>query len=143
MPILTQEPDKVDQENTRWLRQQIDTHGWLGKSQVGVSGAQNAWLLVQHADKTPEFQSQCLKLMTDALEGEVAPADIAYLTDRVLSAAGKPQRYGTQCELIDGKATVKDCESPDQLDQRRKQVGLPPMAEYLQQVQAMYGGDNK
>ncbi len=40
----------VDRENTAWMKEQIDGHGWLGKTQVGTKGAHAAWLLVQHAD---------------------------------------------------------------------------------------------
>jgi hypothetical protein len=53
--------------------------------------------LAQYTDARPEFQRRCLDLVTDAVAaGEADPGHLAYLTDRVLCAEGRPQRYGTQ-----------------------------------------------
>ena len=133
----------IDKENTAWLEKQIETHGWLGKSLVGKSGAHDAWLLVQHADLNLNFQKKCLDLMSKMPTGEVSPVDIAYLTDRVLSAEGKPQRYGTQCETVDGKAKVKNVEDPENLNKRRAELGLEPIEEYLKRIEALYGSQSK
>ncbi len=80
--------------------------------------------LVQHADKDGKFQKRCLELMKSAGKGEVAPVDIAYLTDRVLIAEGKPQRYGTQSVIENGKAMAKNVEDRANLDKRRGSWGL-------------------
>ncbi len=130
---------KIDKENTQWLEEQIKVHGWLGKSLVGTGGAHNAWLLVQHADLNKAFQRKCLELMTDLPKGEVAPIDIAYLTDRVLAGEGKPQRYGTQCTMENGKATVQKVEDPEKLNERRAELGLEPIEKYLKQIEEVYG----
>ena len=135
---LLMELQAVDAENTRWMKEQIEAHGWLGASLVGPDGARNAWLLVQHADADPEFQQRCLDLMNDMPDGEVDKADIAYLTDRVLSAAGKPQRFGTQVEVVDGRAVVNNVEDEANLDKRRAELGLPPISEYLKLIEASY-----
>jgi pimeloyl-ACP methyl ester carboxylesterase len=136
---LLQAVRKIDQENTAWLKAQVDEHRWLGKSLVGVEGAHNAWLIVQHADEDRAFQRRCLELMNDIGGNEVSAIDLAYLTDRILSAEGKPQRFGTQTTVVDGEYTPGDVEDPENLDQRRAELGLPSMADYLEQVKAMYG----
>jgi hypothetical protein len=64
--------------------------------------------------------------------------DIAYLTDRVLVARGRPQVYGTQCEEVDGRFQPRACIEPEALDQRRKEVGLQPIKEYLQVMEEVY-----
>lgn len=135
---LVTELMRIDRENTAWLSKHVDKHGWLGKSLVGSDGAHNAWLLVQHADQNPRFQNRCLELMVKAPKGEVAPVDIAYLTDRVLRAAGKAQRYGTQCRLDGGKAKVDKVEDPANLNKRRAEMGLGSIEEYLARVEQMY-----
>ncbi len=132
---------KVDAANTKWLQAQVDKHGWLGRSLVGRQGAKDAWLLVQHADQKPKFQRRCLDLMTAMPKGEVSGANLAYLTDRVLLAEGKPQRYGTQCTMQDGKATLRKVEDRQNLNKRRKTVGLPPVEEYLRFVDKMYANE--
>lgn len=129
---------KIDRENKTWLLEKVSEHGWLGATLVGEVGAHHAWLLVQHADQDLPFQKKCLTLMTAMPRGEVAPVDIAYLTDRVLSAEGKPQRYGTQCQIVEGKAVVKKVEDPENLDARRADLGLNPIDEYLEFVESVY-----
>lgn len=130
---------EADRDNTAWLKEMIDKHGWPGKSLVGSAGEQNSWLLAQHADADREFQEFCLKKMQAMPKGEVEPRNIAYLTDRVLLAQGKKQKYGTQAIMKDGKATPRPLEDPEHVDQRRKSVGLQPLAEYLKFMEQVYG----
>jgi len=135
---LTKKLQAVDNGNRLWLSEKIKQYGWPGKSLVGEQAAHAAWLLVQHADAAPDFQEQCLEQMKAAAPGEVAPIDIAYLTDRVLVARGRPQVYGTQCEEVDGRFQPRACIEPEALDQRRKEVGLQPIKEYLQVMEEVY-----
>ena len=129
----------ADDKNRAWLKGVIERHGWPGKSLVGEDGAHSAWLLVQHADADLPFQKKCLALLAAAVEkGEAAGADLAYLTDRVLVAEDKRQRYGTQLEQKDGKFVPKPVEEPEALDARRKELGLMPMAEYIRFAERMY-----
>jgi hypothetical protein len=123
---------RVDGENLPWLKQVIAEIGWPGQSEVGVDGAHAAWLLAQHADADPQFQRQCLDLLTVAAEqGEATRVEVAYLTDRVLLAEGKPQEYGTQATAENGRWVACRLRDPDTVDQRRAAVPLEPMADYL------------
>jgi hypothetical protein len=128
----------VDQKNRARLKQVVDKHGWPGKSVVGKDGAHAAWLLVQHADGDLAFQKRCLSLMQAATKGDVEPQDIAYLTDRILVAQRKKQRYGTQLQQRGGRFTPQPIEDEGNVDKRRAKVGLPPLAEYLTAAQAEY-----
>jgi hypothetical protein len=140
---LTAKAKAVDEDNTRWLKGVVERRGWPGITLVGRDGATAAWLLVQHADADPKFQRRCLDLMAKLPKGEVAQAHLAYLTDRVLLAEGKKQRYGTQCLLVDGKWRPRPIEDEANVDKRRAAVGLPPLAEYLKQMERQYGGAKK
>ncbi|MEA9655305.1 DUF6624 domain-containing protein [Xanthomonas campestris pv. raphani] len=124
----------VDRDNTAWLKQVIARKGWPGRSLVGEDGANAAWTLVQHADADLAFQEQALKLMEAALtRRDVAPSEVALLTDRVLVGQNKPQRYGTQFKAeADGSMALRPTEDIAGLEGRRRAVGLPPMAEYRQ-----------
>ena len=51
---------QADTENTKWLKELIEKHGWLTFSLVGKDGGQSAWLMVQHADADPKFQRSAL-----------------------------------------------------------------------------------
>lgn len=122
----------ADAENLSWLRQVIAEVGWPGTSIAGADGARAAWLLAQHADRDPAFQRQCLGLLTAAVgQGEASAAELAYLTDRVLLAEGQPQVYGTQAQWRDGRCVARPLRDPARVDERRAEVGLEPLSEYL------------
>ena len=84
------------------------------------------------------FRVDMARMMEKAPKGEVDVKDLAYLTDRVLANEGKKQRYGTQAVFRDGKAVAKPIEDEAKVDERRKGVGLPPLREYLRQIEAVY-----
>lgn len=129
----------VDADNTKWLQDVVERHGWPGRSLVGEDGAKAAWLLVQHADADPKFQRFCLDQMIELPKGEVSSENVAYLTDRVLLAEGKKQRYGTQFIFVDGKPQVRPLEDEENVDRRRAEVGLPPLADYAKSIEELFG----
>jgi hypothetical protein len=136
---LTAAMIEIDRANTRWLKDVAEQHGWPTESLVGADGANAAWLLVQHADLAPDFQRRCLDLMTRLPAREVSRKNVAYLTDRVLVAEGKPQRYGTQFHVVDGQPRPRPLEDPANVDRRRAAVGLAPLAEYAKTIEKNYG----
>jgi hypothetical protein len=136
--VAIEKVKEEDRKNLQWMKGVVGKHGWPGKSLVGVIGAQNAWLLVQHADADRDFQELCLKQMQALPPGEVEPRHLAYLTDRVLVGRGKKQKYGTQAEFRDGKAVPSPIDEEAAVDERRKVVGLEPLAEYLKTLEAVY-----
>lgn len=127
-----------DRKNLRWLKDVVSRHGWPGKSLVGSKSAHFAWLLVQHADSDREFQQTCLTKMEALPKGDVEACDIAYLTDRILVGTGKKQKYGTQANLKDGKAVAAPIDDEEHVDERRKALGLEPLAEYLKLLEEFY-----
>ncbi|WP_115554411.1 DUF6624 domain-containing protein [Xanthomonas arboricola] len=130
----------VTRENTEWLKQVVATQGWPGRRLVGEDGANAAWTLIQHSDADPAFQAQVLALMEAALaRQDVASDDVALLTDRVLRAQGKPQRYGTQFQTdADGRMSLQPTEDEAGLDARRQHMGLPPMEQYRKMLHDVY-----
>ena len=124
---------EVDRKNTARLKAIVAERGWPGKGLVGPDGAQAAWLLVQHADRDRDFQRRCLTLLEQAVKaGEASGVHLAYLTDRVRVGDGRPQLYGTQFLTIDGREELQPIEDQAHVDERRKAVGLPPLAEYVE-----------
>jgi hypothetical protein len=123
---------RLDLSNTRRLKQIVAQHGWPGQSLVGPIGEQAAWLLAQHADHDLAFQQYCLPLLERAVQNqEASPANWAYLIDRVRVAEGHPQVYGTQ---FHGALRPLPIEDATRVDERRAEVGLPPLAEYIEQM---------
>ncbi|REK17943.1 MAG: hypothetical protein DWQ37_05325 [Planctomycetota bacterium] len=129
----------VDEKNTTWLKATVREHGWPTISMIGRDAAHSAWLLVQHADADPGFQRRCLDLMMRLPNEEVLRNKFPYLIDRVLLAEGRKQRYGTQFTNRDGKWVPRPLENEAGVDRRRAEFGLPPLAEYVEQLESMYG----
>ena len=135
---LKESIEKTDAENTKRLREIVAKHGWPTKSLVGKDGATAAWLIVQHADHSPEFQRKCLDMIVKLPRGEIRRQDVAYLTDRVLLAEGKKQIYGTQFTLENGKYKPEPLEDESNVDKLRAEVGLPTIREYAKEIEALY-----
>ncbi|WP_454759411.1 DUF6624 domain-containing protein [Caulobacter segnis] len=126
----------VDEGNTAWLKARLKTHGWFTIGEYGKEADNAAFLLVQHADRDPEFQAEVLPLLEKlALKGETRPAGYALLYDRVAVAQKRPQRYGSQ-GTCNGKSvwTAFETEDPANLDQRRASMGLQPAADYVASI---------
>jgi hypothetical protein len=123
----------VDADNTRWIKEQIEARGWFKLSTAGEAAANDAFLLVQHADRDRPLQRQVLAIFEELLKtGEVLPRHYAYLYDRLAIADKRPQRYGTQGNCAaDGSWRPFEVEALTELDARRREVGMMPEAEYI------------
>jgi hypothetical protein len=124
---------RVDVGNTDRLREIVREHGWPGISLVGEQAADAAWLLAQHADRQLDFQREVLPLLKRAVKaGEAKPSHLAYLTDRIRMAEGRYQCYGTQIgDIREGTAIPWPIADAETVDDRRRDVGLQPLADYL------------
>ena len=128
---------RADSARTRWLGAVVTTFGWPRRSVLGDTAAEAAWLIVQHSSS--EFQEQMLPILeTEAKQGEVSAANVAMLFDRVRVHRGQPQRYGTQFEVTGNRLVPDTIADPGIVDSLRASVGLPPMAEYVKQLESMY-----
>jgi hypothetical protein len=131
---------EVDAANRARLKQIIAEQGWPTKQAVGGDGVEAAFLIVQHADADPAFQQEMLPFIEQSFEaGVLSGEDVALLTDRILTNEGKPQRYGTQVEIIDGEAVVKPIADPEKVDELRADLGLPSLEEYMRELKKFYG----
>ena len=69
--------------------------------------------------------------------------NLALLTDRVLLAEGKKQLYGTQFTFVNGKLKPHPIQDEANVDKRRAEAGLPPLAEYAKMLEKVYGSPKK
>jgi len=125
---------ETDSLNYLVIKPLFDKFGYLGNDKVGVQSSHNFWLLVQHADIHPDFQEIVLIKMKIEVDKGYAPLkDYAYLYDRVKVNSGQLQLYGTQMTLdsLIMSYKPKPIFDPDKLNERRKQVGLSPIEDYI------------
>lgn len=134
---LSAQIDECDRRNADRLREIVDEHGWPGSSLVGEDGAHWVWLLVMHAYHDPPFMRRCLDLMAAAVErNEAAALDYARLCDRVLIEERGEQLYGTHY-LLNARNEIAGARliDPEHVDERRREVGLPPLAQHLERLE--------
>ncbi|MGH7555833.1 MAG: DUF6624 domain-containing protein [Longimicrobiales bacterium] len=131
---------RVDSANAARLAEIVRQHGWPGKSEVGPEAAQAAFLIVQHSESL-EFRKEMLALIgAAAAKGEADMSDVAMLSDRILNAEGRPQVYGSNFQIRDGRLVPYPITDPARLDERRAAIGLPPMSVYVEQLRQVYKG---
>lgn len=111
----------------------LDEKGWLGSDIIGDIGNTTLFLVIQHADY--QTRVKYIPMLREAVKnGNAKPSDLALMEDRVLLAEGEKQIYGSQLEM-DQKTkeyVLSPMIDPDNVDKRRSEVGLKPIAEYLQ-----------
>ena len=124
---------KIDADNRLWFRPVLEKCDWPMQSQVGEKGATNAWLLAQHADMDPTFQVFAAnKMKVAVLAGEAKGKLLALLVDRNRRLQNQSQVYGMQFNIQEkSKIVFLPLEAPEQLSQRRKEIGLEPFVCYI------------
>ena len=118
-----------------------DYECWPGRRLVGDDGSDAAWRIAQHALFDPGLQRRCLEMLELAVDAGDAPAtQYAFLLDRVCMAEGRNQVYGSQFVSSDDGATVVPfaIENPAGVDERRRRVGLPPLADQTRAMQERF-----
>jgi len=131
------EMEAVRRRNAARLREIVAEFGWPGRSLVGDDGAVAAWRVAQHAIGEPDFMRECLRLVEAAAAADEVPAwQAAYLLDRIRVFEGRPQRYATQFDVgDDGWPVPAPLEDPDGVDERRRSVGLEPLADQMSRAE--------
>jgi hypothetical protein len=121
-----------DSINLVKIKSILDQYGWLGADVIGVQGNSTLFLVIQHADIAT--QEKYLPMMREAVKnGKAKASELALLEDRVALRQGKKQIYGSQVGRDPDTQLyyVLPLEDPDNVDKRRAEVGLQPLASYL------------
>ncbi|HFK5553462.1 TPA: DUF6624 domain-containing protein [Elizabethkingia anophelis] len=126
---------KIDLESVDIVTKIIDKYGWLGKDKIGKEANETLFLGIQHIDDLV-VQSKYLPAIKDAVKkGNAEPWHLAFLTDRILMNQGKKQIYGTQKIITKNHETsyIIPLENPEKVDELRKEIGLDPLNDDLQE----------
>lgn len=130
--------EALHQANAARLGALVDVHGWPTVPLVGPEASEAAWLILQHAIGCPDLQRHGLRWLADAVARGEAPArQLAMLEDRVRRLEGRPQLYGTQFDWdAHGELSPEPIEDAADVDQRRAEVGLEPLADAVERLRA-------
>ncbi|WP_430391736.1 DUF6624 domain-containing protein [Dyella sp. 20L07] len=130
-----QSPGPLDAAALTKLKSLLGNHDWPTVTQVGRDGVDAAGHLVEHATADADFQNQMMRGMRSRIGIDIDAAGYAALNDRVEVSQGKPQEYGTQLALKDGKVALVPAESIGDATEYRDSIGLSFMDAYLRQLQ--------
>lgn len=138
---LLQKQNAIDSTNLIYVEDLIKNYDkYPGKSLVGVSTAEVAFFVLQHA--TDSIQAKYIDIILDAADNnELKKGSVALYYDRYLINTGAPQLYGTQIgskEIVDKETgqsnrlnflyPIKDT---TKIDSVRLWNGLGPLEDYL------------
>lgn len=133
---------KVTAENLAYLRSIARQYGWIDIPRFGKRAAAVAVILLKHSDDLPLMEAALPTVEHDAEANGGGPQVTAILTDEVLIVTGHRQRYGTQLGQDQaGKPCVVPIDDLAGLADRRRHLGLPPLADYLAEASHVLYGD--
>lgn len=140
MNALWVKQNAIDAENQRQIANILEQYGWPKKQDFGSIGpSQVVFLVVQHAPH--DYQKRYVEMARQAAKaGDLLKSSLALLEDRLLVSEGKKQIYGSQVSVNQetGKMTFFPIENEANVDARRAEVGLQPLAEYAKHFDIEY-----
>lgn len=122
----------VDLVNNDLIKRVIKQHGYPTQKMIGEKGMQAFWLLVQHQDNDIDLQKQCLKRC------DFEPKNVAFLTDRILLAENKKQKFGTQYMIKNNKLVIRPVVDVKNLNKRRIECDLNTVEEQTKIINKNY-----
>jgi VWFA-related protein len=135
---LKMEFDKRTETNGARFCQILKESGWPTKDAVGPDGAGAAFYLLENSASL-ELQNELFPVIVAAVKRNVIPKhELARLVDRMRVDAGMKQLFGTQASIINGFLVLPPIEAEAQVDSRRRQFGLVPLAQYLRGLERVY-----
>jgi hypothetical protein len=131
----------VDSENTAHLKKLVAEVGWIDADRFGKHASLAAFLIVQHSGDVPLMQAVLPHVEKDVKAKLMNGQLYALLYDRVQLMTGGKQRYGTQITPnAAGEMVVAGLEDKAQVDEFRREIGMGPLAPYLEMVGKAQGG---
>ena len=135
---LRKRVDEARVENNARLCQILKEFGWPTPVEVGKDGVGAMIYLVRNS-RQPDLQADLLPVIIAAVKrGDAEKGEVADLVDRMRVDSGRKQLFGTQVKVINGFLVLAPIEGEAQVDARRKQFGLVPLADHLRELQREY-----
>ncbi|MFD4480381.1 DUF6624 domain-containing protein [Streptomyces sp. NPDC058471] len=123
---------KARVENGQALKAIVQEGGWPSREAVGDEASTAALQLLLHAEDR-QLQLACRDLILASVqEGDSPAIHGAYIEDFCCVLEGRKQWYGTKFDPT--LLRPFPIEDPDGVDERRREVGLPPLEDQLRQL---------
>src|SRR5437773_5179767 len=135
--VLFQGLKETRNKNAVALCQMLKTYGWPSAELVGAEGVEAAFFLVKNSSS--ELQLDLLPVVIAAMNKGALPRDeFPGYFDLLRLKVGLKQVFGTQATLANGFLVLYPIEAEAQVDARRKEFGLGPLAQYLRALENIY-----
>ena len=124
--------EKNHMVNEEKITNLLDSHGWPNKRVIGEQGNWTICNVIQHADN--DVRIKYLPMMKEAvLEKQLLPRFLVRAQDRIATEQGQLQIYGGQMKYYPETKSfnVWPVFEPENIDKRREEIGLGPIAEFL------------
>lgn len=140
-----EEMENLHKENAEILDKIITEIGYPTIEKVGKEASEATWLIIQHAISLPHFMKKCKVLLQNLEKNHVTYSiHLAYLSDRISVLEGKPQEYGTQFDWDkNGEMMPNFYEDIEQVNKRRKTIGLNTLEEQISIIQKQVKQENQ
>ncbi len=118
--------------NERKIKTILDKYGWPTKEMIGEQGNWTICNVIQHSDN--EIRIRYLPMMRKAVKDKkLEPRFLVRAEDRIATEKGELQIYGGQMKYYPETKSfnVWPVYDPVNIDKRRAEIGLEPIAEFL------------
>jgi len=118
--------------NIKKIKKILDKYDWPELTQIGEQGNRTICNVLQHADQ--ETREHYIPLMKQAvLDKKLEPRFLVRAEDRIATDKGELQIYGGQMKYYPETKSfnVWPVYDPLNIDKRRAEIGLEPIAEFL------------
>jgi hypothetical protein len=124
---------KENHRNQEMVISIIEKCGMPSLKEVSRNQLDAIWLALQHTDK--KYRKKYFPLIEEAVKNsDLSKQQYALMKDRILMDDGKPQLYGSQIK----NGMLYKLEAPDSVNERRKEMDLEPLEEYLKKFNIEY-----
>ena len=128
-----------DAATTKRLSEILDRHGFPGVKMVGLNATRYFITMLVHSPSLELMRRALPHVERAARREEIPPDDFVMLADDVLVNEGKLQLYGTNFSFVGDRIAIQPTQDPARLDERRRRLGLPPIAEYARFMAKLSG----
>jgi hypothetical protein len=132
--------DSVFTTHQKRVKEIFEEFGYVGFDLAGEGRSSDFWLIVQHSDHDLDFQTEVLeKMKVEVDKGNADSRNYGLLVDRVKLNTGQAQIYGTQVDYYTEicQAFPRNLADSANVNRRRKEIGLQPLEEYLNDMSLM------
>ena len=128
--------EKCDKQNQKTVFKMLDKHGV--PENLSNESLNTIWLVIQHSDME-NIEKYLPYIKQSAEKGYISQVQLATMEDRLRVYKRTAQIYGSQ--TIDKGDTIYfyPIAEPENLDSRRAEIGMTPIAEYIKPLKEVTG----